>query len=217
MELKTPRMFETFALAGGLLVAMAMAPAIASANHGNCGQPASNGHRPASVDALVILKTSVAHTPCGDIDNSNDGDDDDDGVDDGSDDDGNCECDVDNSGSVTPKDALRVLRAAVGFPGRLECAEDCMPGETTTTTLGGIGQPTTTTLSGDDGDDDDGGGDIDDGDDDDGGGDIDDGGDGDDDDDDGNTTTTLAPTTTTLQGIPGVTTTTLGGIGLTTT
>jgi len=137
MSRNTPQVFLSFAIASAFLLAMAMTPTVARADHGSCGQPASNGHRPASVDALVILKSAVGQARCGDDDDN-----------------GDCECDVDSSGSITPKDALKVLRKAVGFPGGLDCPEECAATTTTTeegaptTTLEGLPLTTTTTLQG---------------------------------------------------------------------
>jgi hypothetical protein len=144
-----------------LVVAAFFSATNAPADHGDCGQPLSKGHRPATVDALVALKTSIHLQHCGD-------------------DEDDCECDVDDSGSVTTRDTLTILRAAVGFPASLDC--DCgTPGTT-------VPGSTSTTLDDDDEDGDDDDGDDDDGDDN-GDNDDDDGGD----DDDGDTTTTTNP------------------------
>ncbi|HEY2774453.1 MAG TPA: hypothetical protein VGK20_10450 [Candidatus Binatia bacterium] len=128
-----------------IMLASLCAPAIASADHGSCGQPQSFGKHPSSSDALVVLRDAVGSGTCGDEQ-------------------GDCECDVDDSGKVTPSDSLTVLRTAVGFPATLHCGDQCSgttttgPGETTTTLQGGA----TTTTEGDQGDDgqgDDNGGD----------------------------------------------------------
>ncbi|MFN2427841.1 MAG: hypothetical protein ABR587_15500 [Candidatus Binatia bacterium] len=62
------------------------------------GTDASIGFRPTTSDALVALRTSVGSSSCA-----------------------ACRCDVDSSGSVAVSDALKVLRAAVGLAGVLDC------------------------------------------------------------------------------------------------
>ncbi|MFT4570571.1 MAG: hypothetical protein ACI8TX_000259 [Hyphomicrobiaceae bacterium] len=108
---------------GVVCVLLAATPAVAEL--GDCGQVVTGGEfTPKASDALGILKSAVAaNTPCPPpapglfpI----------------------CICDVDASGKVTASDALRVLRAAVGFAVTLNC--QC-PGSTTTL------PPTTTTSS----------------------------------------------------------------------
>jgi hypothetical protein len=122
------------------LLAVAFAPALAHADHGDCGQPSSHGPNPGAGDALMVLRSSIGDGECGD-------------------DQDECECDVDDSGVVTPTDSLVILRSAVGFAVALNCG--CDDEDETTTTLQGSSDSTTTTLSDDDQGDDDGG-DIDD-------------------------------------------------------
>jgi hypothetical protein len=161
----------SFALTAALL------PALAHADHGDCGQPQSRGKKPASSDALVVLRDAVGAGSCGDEQDD-------------------CDCDVDASGTVTPRDSLAVLRVAVGFPANLSCGDGCdgpgttLPGQTTTTEVDDDNgdDSTSTTIQGGGDDDDDGdnststtlqgGGDDNDDQGDDNQGDDDDGGDG---------------------------------------
>ena len=77
--------FSRFLAATTLGGIMLIAPAIAMANKGDCGQPNSTGANPSSSDALIILQFGVG------IDNACS--------------DNPCICDVNASGSTTAGDA----------------------------------------------------------------------------------------------------------------
>ncbi|MFN2427509.1 MAG: hypothetical protein ABR587_13795, partial [Candidatus Binatia bacterium] len=63
-----------------------------------CGAPATRAQEPKASDALFALNAAVGALVCA-----------------------NCECDTNNSGSVTAGDALVILRAAVGQDVDLNC------------------------------------------------------------------------------------------------
>jgi hypothetical protein len=84
-------------LALGLALAFWCA-ARANAAPGDCGQPSSAGNKPVASDALFALAAALDTKTCQ-----------------------RCVCDVDNSGSITAGDALRILRVAVGQPQALTC------------------------------------------------------------------------------------------------
>lgn len=136
MSKRNQQHFPAFAMFSTVAIAVLLMAPAAQADHGDCGQPVSKGNRPASVDALVALKTSVHLQHCSDSDAQGDEDD--------------CRCDVDASGDVTVRDSLTILRTAVGFAAELDCEDSC--GGPGTTVAGG----TSTTLEDDDdqGDDD---------------------------------------------------------------
>ena len=101
----SPHRISTIVLAAALGV-FAAAPPTAFADRGDCGQPTSSGPNPAGSDALTVLKSAVGLPTACDLKP--------------------CICDVDGDGSVTVKDALLLLRKAVGQPVELQC--DCPSG-----------------------------------------------------------------------------------------
>ncbi len=84
-----------------LLVASTVTAAVAKAQAVDvlCGQPITIGAKPKAVDALFVLRSTVALTSCFP-----------------------CVCDVDNSGEITASDALAVLKVAVGAQVTFSCA-----------------------------------------------------------------------------------------------
>jgi cysteine-rich repeat protein len=94
-----------------ITAALMMAPAVASAAKGDCGQPQTDGANPTATDCLYILKTAVGAVTCTPT----------------------CVCDVNNSGGVSATDALTCLKKAVGQAVTLDCGAGC--GGVTTTTL----------------------------------------------------------------------------------
>jgi len=82
----------------GLSALLVLAPGIALAAKGDCGQPSSSGSGPKASDALFTLKTAVGSETC-EI----------------------CVCDVTDDDKVTAADALRILKNAVGQDIPLNC------------------------------------------------------------------------------------------------
>jgi hypothetical protein len=81
------------------------------AGRGDCGQPSTDGLRPAASDALFVLRVAVGLGQCVPA-----------------------VCDVDANCSVNAVDALRVLKNAVGQAIELSCAGNCVTTTTTSTT-----------------------------------------------------------------------------------
>ena len=114
--------FRTSLAALTITAALMMAPAVASAAKGDCGQPQTNGTNPTATDCLFILKTAVGAVTCEPA----------------------CVCNVNNAGGVTATDALTCLKKAVGQPVTLDCGPGC--GSTTTTTIPTEGCETNTPV-----------------------------------------------------------------------
>ncbi|HEY2776087.1 MAG TPA: hypothetical protein VGK20_18750 [Candidatus Binatia bacterium] len=96
-------------LAGGLMLFAPQVAQVAQAAKGDCGQPSSSGASPVSSDALTILKSSVGQpTACDDSPSK-------------------CDCDVNNSNTVTASDALLDLKKAVGQDVTLTCSCSVVP------------------------------------------------------------------------------------------
>jgi hypothetical protein len=112
-----------------ILASGATAPAMA--DHGDCGQPSSQGSKAVTSDALSTLLAAVGAAPC-----SVDADE--------------CVCDVDGNGSITASDALWILGYAVGLRQTLACAEWCGATTTSSSTMvtSTTMMTTTTTLDG---------------------------------------------------------------------
>jgi len=94
-----------------ITAALMMAPAVASAAKGDCGQPATSGASATATDCLYILKAAVGAVTC----------------------DPTCICNVNDAGGITATDALTCLKKAVGQDVVIDCGLGC--GTTTTTTL----------------------------------------------------------------------------------
>ena len=101
---RPPARFRRLGLAGVLAAFFA---GDALADKGECGQPFSNGGNPSTNDSLYILKGAVQLVPCF-----------------------LCECDLNDSGTVTSGDSLIDLKGVVGQ----EVDFECPPCDTTTTT-----------------------------------------------------------------------------------
>lgn len=90
-----------------------LAPALASASLGDCGQPVSNGANPTATDCLYILNAAVGLATCSP----------------------ECVCAPKGSLPISATDALVCLRHSVGQPVALACTCGSST-STTTTTLG---------------------------------------------------------------------------------
>jgi hypothetical protein len=100
-----PRVLVAIAAGGLLPVLLSMTVSPAFGAKGDCGQPSSNGAKPAASDALTCLKEAVGQdTAC---------------------DDKPCICDISGDGTTAVSDCLRLLKIAVGQPLSLDC--DCGP------------------------------------------------------------------------------------------
>ena len=91
-------------------LALVLAPSLAVAGAGDCGQPVSNGSHPSATDALWVLNTGVGLQEC-EV----------------------SVCDVDGNCIISAGDALRVLAVATGQPIEIDCT-GCGGTTTTTTT-----------------------------------------------------------------------------------
>jgi len=106
-----------------IAIAIAIAPAVAGADLGDCSQPVSSGAFPTASDCLFILRASVGSQLC----------------------EPSCICDADRSGTISPTDALRCLKKVVGQPVALRCP--CGGSTTTSTTSTSTSPITTSTLT----------------------------------------------------------------------